>query len=158
SPSSPTSTRVPFTQNSASTNPGTAPTTSPSSTRCRSSTAAPVTPPANRGRPATRPSSVPPRPSPRTSSFCPFRTSPPLHTPRSPPPTPRRRVPWTKPEDLPLDTALPLNGLGSHHGYHNNGFNVLMADGSIRFLKSSITPSVLGALLTRNGNEVVSPE
>jgi prepilin-type processing-associated H-X9-DG protein len=69
-----------------------------------------------------------------------------------------RHVPWTKPEDLPFDMNLPLTGLGSHHGYHNNGFNALFADGSVRFLKSSINPSVLGGLVTRNGNEVVSSE
>ena len=70
----------------------------------------------------------------------------------------KEAVPWTKPEDLPLDMSLPLTGLGSHHGYHNNGFNALFADGSVRFLKSSINPSVLGALVTRNGNETVSSE
>jgi prepilin-type processing-associated H-X9-DG protein len=70
----------------------------------------------------------------------------------------RRLVPWTKPEDLPFNTPLSLSGLGSHHGYHNNGFNALMADGSVRFLKSTIAPSVLGALLTRNGNEAISPD
>jgi prepilin-type processing-associated H-X9-DG protein len=69
----------------------------------------------------------------------------------------RRCVPWTEPEDLPLDMSIPLTGLGSHHGYHNNGFNALFADGSVRFLKNSITPSVLGALLTRNGSQDVSP-
>jgi prepilin-type processing-associated H-X9-DG protein len=63
-------------------------------------------------------------------------------------------VPWTKPEDLAFDMAIPLTGLGSHHGYHNNGFNALFADGSVHFLKSSINPRVLRALLTRNGNEV----
>jgi prepilin-type processing-associated H-X9-DG protein len=70
----------------------------------------------------------------------------------------RRCVPWTKPEDLPFDMSVPLTGLGSHHGYHNNGFNALFADGSVRFLRISITPSVLSALLTRNGHEVVSPD
>jgi prepilin-type processing-associated H-X9-DG protein len=69
----------------------------------------------------------------------------------------RHVVPWTKPEDLPFDTALPPDGLGSHHGYHNNGFNAVFADGSVRFLKRSIAPSVLRALLTRSGNEGVSP-
>jgi prepilin-type processing-associated H-X9-DG protein len=69
----------------------------------------------------------------------------------------RRLVPWTKPEDLPFDTPDALAGLGSDHGYHDNGFNVLFADGSVHFLKRSITPSILRALLTRNGNEVVSP-
>ena len=70
----------------------------------------------------------------------------------------RSIVPWTKPEDLPLDLSLPLSGLGSYHGYHNNGFNALFADGSVRFLKSSIAPSVVVALLTPNGNEIVSSD
>ena len=70
----------------------------------------------------------------------------------------RRSVPWTKPEDLRAAMPLPLNGLGSHHGYHNNGFNAAFADGSVRFLKSSIAPSVLSSLLTRNGQEVLSSE
>ncbi len=70
----------------------------------------------------------------------------------------RHPVPWTKPEDLPLDMTVPLTGLGSHHGYHNNGFNALFADGSVRFLKLSITPGVLGSILTRDGNEVVSQD
>jgi prepilin-type processing-associated H-X9-DG protein len=63
----------------------------------------------------------------------------------------RRCVPWTKPEDLPLDTRVPLTGLGSHHGNHNDGFNVLFGDGSVRFVKSSITPETLEAILSRNG-------
>ena len=50
-----------------------------------------------------------------------------------------------------------FSGLGSQHGYHNNGFNVAFADGSVRFLKSSITPQTLSALLTRNGGEVIGP-
>jgi prepilin-type processing-associated H-X9-DG protein len=66
-------------------------------------------------------------------------------------------VPWTKPEDLPFDMTVPLSGLGSHHGYHKNGFNALFADGSVRFPKSSITPSILGSILSRNGNEVLAP-
>jgi prepilin-type processing-associated H-X9-DG protein len=70
----------------------------------------------------------------------------------------RRVVPWTKPEELTSDSPLPLRGLGSHHGYHNNGFNAVMADGSVHFLKGSIAPSVLDALITRNGNEVVSSD
>jgi prepilin-type processing-associated H-X9-DG protein len=70
----------------------------------------------------------------------------------------RRGVPWTKPEDVPFDMTVPLTGLGSHHGYHNNGFNVAFADGSVRFLKTSIAARVLEALLTRSGNEVFSEE
>ena len=64
----------------------------------------------------------------------------------------RRCVPWTKPEDLRLDVKVPLMGLGSHHGHQNNGFHVLFADGSVRFLKGTIKPTTLDAILTRNGN------
>ncbi len=67
----------------------------------------------------------------------------------------RRGVPWTKPEDLDMDMNVPLMGLGSDHGYHDNGFNVVFADGSVRFLKSSIDPVVLGQLLRRNGPRVL---
>jgi prepilin-type processing-associated H-X9-DG protein len=63
----------------------------------------------------------------------------------------RRCVPWTKPEDLALDMSVPLTGLGSHHGYHNDGFNVLFGDGSVRFVKKSIDPHILDELLSRNG-------
>jgi len=66
----------------------------------------------------------------------------------------RRPVPWTKPEDLPFDMTIPLSGLGSHHGYHDNGFNALFGDGSVRFLKSTITPVVLDSILSRNGNQM----
>jgi prepilin-type processing-associated H-X9-DG protein len=66
-----------------------------------------------------------------------------------------REVPWTKPEDLPTGTNLPLAGLGSHHGYHDNGFNVLFADGFIRFLKRTISPETLEAILTRDGGEAI---
>jgi hypothetical protein len=67
----------------------------------------------------------------------------------------RRSVPWTMPEDLAFDVPLPLNGLGSHH---KDGFNALLADGSVRFLKDSINPSVLRSLFTRSGNEVSSDD
>ena len=67
----------------------------------------------------------------------------------------RRKVPWTKPEDLVSAMPLPRNGLGSDHP---GGFNALFADGSVRFVKSSTSPSVLSALFTRNGLEEVSSE
>jgi hypothetical protein len=33
-----------------------------------------------------------------------------------------------------------------------------MADGSVRFIKTSISPQDLRALATRNGSEVVAPQ
>ena len=70
----------------------------------------------------------------------------------------RSVVPWTKPEDLRFDMSIPLSGLGSHHGNHKNGFNVLFADNSVRFLKTSIDPSDIEGLLTRNGHDIVRSE
>jgi hypothetical protein len=69
----------------------------------------------------------------------------------------RRTVPWTKPEDLPFDMTVPLTGLGSHHGYHNNGFNAVFSNGAVRFLKVSIPPSTLRSVLTRRGNDGDTP-
>ncbi len=69
-----------------------------------------------------------------------------------------RSVPWTKPEDIPIELVLAPGGLGSNHGYHNDGFNALFADGTVRFLKRSITPGTLSALLSRNGSEDVTSD
>ncbi len=66
-----------------------------------------------------------------------------------------RDIPWTKPEDIPFDFKAPLPELG---GFLENGFNALFADGSVRFLKTSIQPHVLKALITRDGGEVVSSD
>jgi prepilin-type processing-associated H-X9-DG protein len=63
-------------------------------------------------------------------------------------------VPWTAPQEIPisqLGTDPPP--LGSHH---SGGFNAAFADGSVRFIKHAINGSLLGALLSRNGGEIVS--
>jgi prepilin-type processing-associated H-X9-DG protein len=67
----------------------------------------------------------------------------------------RRSVPWTKPEDIDFDMAAGKVDLGSVDGRHNNGFNVLMGDGAVRFLKDSTPPVTLRMLLTRNGGESI---
>jgi prepilin-type processing-associated H-X9-DG protein len=64
-----------------------------------------------------------------------------------------RDIPWTKPEDLPYDPRMPLPKLG---GYFPGGFNVGMADGSVRFVSDKIDDQVLRALITKAGGEVVS--
>jgi prepilin-type processing-associated H-X9-DG protein len=61
-------------------------------------------------------------------------------------------VPWTKPEDI--DLAGITTSLGS---LHPGGMNVIFADGSVRFIKTSINPATLQALGTKAGGEVVSP-
>lgn len=64
----------------------------------------------------------------------------------------KRDIPWTKPEDIPYDPKAPLPELG---GYFENGFNAALGDGSIRFLKSTLNPNTLRALITKAGGEVV---
>jgi prepilin-type processing-associated H-X9-DG protein len=63
------------------------------------------------------------------------------------------QVPWSAPEDAPLNLAIPNSGLGSKHP---GGFNALFADGSVSFIKSSISQAILSALCTRDGGEVIS--
>jgi prepilin-type processing-associated H-X9-DG protein len=62
-------------------------------------------------------------------------------------------VPWTKPDDIAVNGLT--TGVGSKHA---GGFNVLVADGSVRFFKMSINPVVLQAMATRNGGEVITDD
>jgi hypothetical protein len=62
-------------------------------------------------------------------------------------------VPWTKPQDLPLIPTKRLPDLG---GQLKDGFCAGFADGSARFIKRDVDPKVLKALITANGQEVVS--
>ncbi len=78
----------------------------------------------------------------------------------------REAVPWTKPDaDVPFDDVAPptkaesLRKLPTLLGDHfPGGFNALFADGSVRFIKTSINPITLRALITRNGGEVISSD
>ncbi len=67
----------------------------------------------------------------------------------------RRDIPWTKPEDIPFDSKVQLPNVGE---FSEDGFNALFADGSVRFVKKSIQPQVLKALITRDGGEVISSD
>jgi prepilin-type processing-associated H-X9-DG protein len=67
-------------------------------------------------------------------------------------------IPWTEPRDL--DFSQMSMALGSQpgnciHSHHANGANVLMADGSVRFLAAGTSPETVRALLTKAGGEVV---
>jgi prepilin-type processing-associated H-X9-DG protein len=73
----------------------------------------------------------------------------------------KEAVIWTKPDsDIPFDAKAKPEGLtplmGSLGGHFPGGFNVLFCDGSVRFIRMSINPFVLQALITRNGGEVIS--
>lgn len=64
-------------------------------------------------------------------------------------------IPWTKPEDIPFDAAVEGQPLPKFGGLDPRGFNVLIADGSVRFLPNSIDPKVLRVLFTYNGGEII---
>jgi prepilin-type processing-associated H-X9-DG protein len=67
----------------------------------------------------------------------------------------REAVPWTKPDsDLPVDAgaAAPLYGAGSPHP---GGFQVLLADVSVRSVADTIDPVLFSRMITCNGNDVV---
>lgn len=66
---------------------------------------------------------------------------------------PSEAVAWTKPMDLNVDMNKPTAGIV---GDTRVGFNVLMADGSVRFMANNVDPDLLKALLTRNGMETIN--
>jgi prepilin-type N-terminal cleavage/methylation domain-containing protein/prepilin-type processing-associated H-X9-DG protein len=47
-------------------------------------------------------------------------------------------------------------GTGQIYGFHTGGVNALFADGSVRFLRQSVSIRTLAALVSRNGGEVVA--
>ena len=64
-----------------------------------------------------------------------------------------RAVIWSRPMDITIDPKNPLAGLLGHYG---DGFHVALADGSVRFVKKTITPDALWALFTRAGGEITT--
>jgi hypothetical protein len=63
-----------------------------------------------------------------------------------------RAVIWTKPEDITIDRKNPVAGL---LGHYTEGFHAALADGSVRFVRKSVDPTVLWGLFTRAGGENV---
>ncbi|HET6574317.1 MAG TPA: DUF1559 domain-containing protein [Fimbriiglobus sp.] len=66
------------------------------------------------------------------------------------------------PGPLPVGTTEPPNGcatinvsnVNGLYSFHTGGVQALRGDGSVQFLRESIAPGVLAALITRNGGEV----
>lgn len=65
---------------------------------------------------------------------------------------PDKAVTWTRPDDWELDPKEPLAGLGKAHP---GGFQVLIADGSVRFIAATVSEEVFKALLTIAGEDRV---
>jgi hypothetical protein len=66
-----------------------------------------------------------------------------------------KAVIWTKPDDFEPDEDNPIKGLV---GLQSGGFIAGLADGSVRFISSSIDPKVLKALFTKNGREPINSQ
>ncbi len=66
----------------------------------------------------------------------------------------RRDVHWAKPEDIVIQPGEPLPPFG---GFHEGGFNVAMADGSVRFISEDVAEEVLRKLFTAQGGEITQP-
>ena len=64
-------------------------------------------------------------------------------------------VEWTKPEDIDYRPADPTAMVGSKHA---NGYNVLFADGSVRFFNIRTSRELLKALFSKSGGEVINPD
>jgi prepilin-type N-terminal cleavage/methylation domain-containing protein/prepilin-type processing-associated H-X9-DG protein len=69
-----------------------------------------------------------------------------------------RNLIWGMPADPnpPWPCAINCSNNREIYSFHPGGANVVFADGSVRFLKESISIRVLAALVTRAGGEVVS--
>jgi hypothetical protein len=59
-------------------------------------------------------------------------------------------VAWAAPKELPYQPGGPLPALG--HPDRSLAL-VVMADGSVKPLRKNVSPTLLHALITRNGNE-----
>jgi type II secretory pathway pseudopilin PulG len=70
--------------------------------------------------------------------------------------TAENAVPWTKPEDVDFDRNKPMLPLMST--YFRNGFQVGMADGSVRTVEPRISETTLKAAITRNGHDPLGPD
>jgi hypothetical protein len=63
-----------------------------------------------------------------------------------------KAVPWTKPEDLPIDPKQPHAGLKDARP---TGFLAVFADGGVQLIPGDVTAEALAAMFTAAGNEVV---
>lgn len=59
-------------------------------------------------------------------------------------------IPWTKPDDLAYANDKPLPQVG---GYSEEGYNVLLGDGSVRFFSKTISEGLVRKMITARGGE-----
>jgi prepilin-type N-terminal cleavage/methylation domain-containing protein/prepilin-type processing-associated H-X9-DG protein len=70
-------------------------------------------------------------------------------------------IPTNEGTEFPSTTATAGNDAGNNdeiYSFHRGGANVVMGDGSVKFIGESINVVVLRALITRNGKEVLNDD
>ncbi|HUG19619.1 MAG TPA: DUF1559 domain-containing protein [Planctomycetaceae bacterium] len=72
----------------------------------------------------------------------------------------KRAVPWTKPEDIPIDLTKELPKFGGFYDQFeqsndSGGFNVLLCDGAVKFISHELGLDILRRLIQRNDGQPV---
>jgi prepilin-type processing-associated H-X9-DG protein len=62
------------------------------------------------------------------------------------------QVPWASPQDIKYGPGIPLPKFG-HINNPNAGYNVAMADGSVKFMAPGASEATLRAMITKAGND-----
>jgi prepilin-type N-terminal cleavage/methylation domain-containing protein/prepilin-type processing-associated H-X9-DG protein len=52
-------------------------------------------------------------------------------------------------------SSINVSNVNGLYAFHPGGVNILLGDGSVRFLRESASPGVLAAMITRNGGEAL---
>ena len=55
----------------------------------------------------------------------------------------------------PGSCAINCSNDGGMYSFHPGGANVAFADGSVRFVQANISMTIMSALITKNGGEVI---
>jgi prepilin-type processing-associated H-X9-DG protein len=64
------------------------------------------------------------------------------------------QINWSEPRDVTVEDLMEIVAKG-HASFHGEGFNAVFADGHVDFIRDSINPKTLRALLLRNDGQPV---
>jgi prepilin-type processing-associated H-X9-DG protein len=64
---------------------------------------------------------------------------------------------WEEPKDITVDELTRLVTTQGKTSNHPGGFNVALADGSVRFIPNTIDPKILRDLLLRDDGHPIPP-
>jgi prepilin-type processing-associated H-X9-DG protein len=59
---------------------------------------------------------------------------------------------------LPPNGLYGTDGTGQVYSFHSGGVNVVLGDGSLRFVNQGISVTTLAALVTRAGGDVIGSD